>query len=695
MAFAAAARRSLGSRLSGHLPGSLHAALPHLLTAPDSSGEPRDHFPPRSPPPHLPLHQSSRTAKTLPPLLPFGIHLAGPPRRGFSSSGPHFDVGTILSDAADAVAPATAAAASFPSEVALATEGCSLSTTVVQHLIDAVHSSTGLNWSGFRGFYFLSFTVGKIYVDYIMFFNLCVGMKKDILAVKELVKSANDEKSNNEAIRGLIYVFKRLGLPGFVFILTPYTFTSLYFAISNMVEEVPSLKEGGALWFTDLTTPDALHIFPVLTSLFLMFRLEFDLHYAKTPMLNKMRTGKQVMRTLILLTVPLTASLPQAFSCYFVTWSFASLVHRIGDSCDMLLYLKIVIQQPAVNKLLFRGLIKPTCPKSDGSKGPTGEDSPRPIERPEQPHPTEGTKASDATVHRVGLYCAGDSADPERDRAAAGEPVEGYTEAKCKAIRPEMEAIKEEMNAMDPKSANEGKDKMTALFKKHGVSPFTPLKGLLIQGPIFMSFFFAIRNMIDNVPSMKGGGPLWFTDLTTPDTLYIFPVLTALIFWVTVELNLQEGMEGNPMASKMKNFSRGMALLTVPFTMNFAKISLVLADTMMFCSDKTVLIKDIQGIFCYWITSNLFSLTYGIVIRRPAVRKFCNLPALEAQSASAKKQMFNLFGGSKALPTAESPVAITGGPRSSLEQPDAVALGYRVKNPEKKAKSRGKSRRRR
>uniref|UniRef100_J3N471 Membrane insertase YidC/Oxa/ALB C-terminal domain-containing protein n=2 Tax=Oryza brachyantha TaxID=4533 RepID=J3N471_ORYBR len=243
---------------------------------------------------------------------------------------------------------------------------------------------------------------------------------------------------------------------------------------------------------------------------------------------------------------------------------------------------------------------------------------------------------------------------------------------KLSAIRPEMEAIQSEMNAMDPKSAQEGKVKMTALFRKNGVSPFTPLKGMLIQAPIFMSFFFAIRNMVDKVPSMKGGGALWFTDLTTPDALYIFPVLTGLIFWVSVELNLQEGMEANPMANKMKSFSRVMAILTVPFTMNFAK-----------------------GVFCYWITSNLFSLTYGIVIRRPTVRKFFELPALQANSASAGKQMFNLFGGSKALPAAESPVAITGGPRSSLEKPDAAALGYRVKNLEKKVKSRGKSRRRR
>lgn len=39
-----------------------------------------------------------------------------------------------------------------------------------------------------------------------------------------------------------------------------------------------------------------------------------------------------------------------------------------------------------------------------------------------------------------------------------------------------------------------------------------------------------------------------------------------------LKLNLQEGMEGNPMASKMKTFSRGMAFMTVPFTMNFAQV---------------------------------------------------------------------------------------------------------------------------
>ena len=42
--------------------------------------------------------------------------------------------------------------------------------------------------------------------------------------------------------------------------------------------------------------------------------------------------------------------------------------------------------------------------------------------------------------------------------------------------------------------------------------------------------------MVEKVPSFKGGGALWLTDLTTPDSLYLLPVLTGLIFLATVEV---------------------------------------------------------------------------------------------------------------------------------------------------------------
>jgi membrane protein insertase Oxa1/YidC/SpoIIIJ len=42
--------------------------------------------------------------------------------------------------------------------------------------------------------------------------------------------------------------------------------------------------------------------------------------------------------------------------------------------------------------------------------------------------------------------------------------------------------------------------------------------------------------MVEKVPSMQGGGTLWFTDLTTPDSLYIFPVLTGLTYLAKEEV---------------------------------------------------------------------------------------------------------------------------------------------------------------
>ncbi|KAJ0231399.1 Mitochondrial inner membrane protein OXA1 [Hirschfeldia incana] len=198
---------------------------------------------------------------------------------------------------------------------------------------------------------------------------------------------------------------------------------------------------------------------------------------------------------------------------------------------------------------------------------------------------------------------------------------------KLSLMKPRLEAIREEMQnkGMDQVTMAEGQKKMKNLFKEYGVTPFTPMKGMLIQGPLFICFFLAIRNMAEKVPSFQTGGALWFTDLTTPDSLYILPVITALTFLITVELNAQEGMEGNPMAGTIKNVFRGFALLTVPMTMSFP-----------------------QAIFCYWITSNLFSLTYGLVIKRPQVKKMLKIPELPPP-APGQQPSFDLFAALKKM----------------------------------------------
>ncbi|KAK7263515.1 hypothetical protein RJT34_31106 [Clitoria ternatea] len=250
--------------------------------------------------------------------------------------------------------------------------------------------------------------------------------------------------------------------------------------------------------------------------------------------------------------------------------------------------------------------------------------------------------------------------------------------SKLSIMRPHLEEIKQQMEgkSMDPVALAEGNAKMKKLFKEHGVTPFTPLKGLFIQGPIFVSFFLAITNMAEKVPSFKHGGAYWFTDLTTPDALYIFPVLTALSFLITVECNMQEGMEGNPAAGTMKNVSRVLAVLTVPFMMGFPK-----------------------AIFCYWVTSNLFSLTYGLVLKVPGVKETLRIPKPPAaEPTSAPQSPFSIFPALKQA--VKQATSTTNGPSSapvgSSKHSDkkissSSVISQRLRSLEKQAKGRKKN----
>ncbi|XP_017973829.1 PREDICTED: mitochondrial inner membrane protein OXA1 isoform X1 [Theobroma cacao] len=253
--------------------------------------------------------------------------------------------------------------------------------------------------------------------------------------------------------------------------------------------------------------------------------------------------------------------------------------------------------------------------------------------------------------------------------------------SKFTLLRPRLEEIKEQMQSkgMDPLTVAEGQKEMKKLFNEYGVTPFSPMKGLFIQGPIFISFFLAISNMAEKVPSFKCGGAYWFMDLTTPDDLYILPVLTALSFLITVECNMQEGMEGNPAAGTIKNVSRVLAALTIPFTMSFPK-----------------------AIFCYWITSNLFSLTYGLVLKAPGVKKALGVPEIpKPPPGAAQKPSVDLFAALKQAvkqgrPATQESTSLPVEPAKVSNQitSSSSAISQRLKSLERQVKGRKKNKKR-
>ncbi|XP_019085731.1 PREDICTED: mitochondrial inner membrane protein OXA1-like isoform X1 [Camelina sativa] len=65
-----------------------------------------------------------------------------------------------------------------------------------------------------------------------------------------------------------------------------------------------------------------------------------------------------------------------------------------------------------------------------------------------------------------------------------------------------------------------------------------------LQSWAFCCMGLTINKMAEKVASFKTGGALWFTDLTTADTSFIFPLLTGLTFWIAVECDAIAGFEG-------------------------------------------------------------------------------------------------------------------------------------------------------
>ncbi|PPR80661.1 hypothetical protein GOBAR_AA40056 [Gossypium barbadense] len=238
---------------------------------------------------------------------------------------------------------------------------------------------------------------------------------------------------------------------------------------------------------------------------------------------------------------------------------------------------------------------------------------------------------------------------------------------KMTAMKPRLVEMWELLASKDVNSLSvvEVQNEIKKLFKEYGSTPFTPMIGLFIRCSIFISSYLA------KMPSFKCGGAYWFTDLTTPDSLYVFPILTALTFLITVGCNMQDGMEGKPASATKKIVSSVLAILTVPFTRNFPK-----------------------AIFCYWITSNLFSISYGLVLKGPGVKK--------ALAATARRTSINPYSVlKKTLQQAktaaeEESASVSAAPTklSNRSTPSSSAINQRIKPLEKQVKGKKNNKKR-
>lgn len=147
--------------------------------------------------------------------------------------------------------------------------------------------------------------------------------------------------------------------------------------------------------------------------------------------------------------------------------------------------------------------------------------------------------------------------------------------AQMKKIQPEMKRLQEKYKGNQEALSRE----TLALYRKYQINPLSGCLPMLIQLPIFLALFNALRTSW----SLHGAKfVFWITDLSSKDPYYILPILMGAVMYFQQKGNIPAGTD--PAQAAMFKY---MPLIFTLLFMNFP-----------------------SGLVLYWLTNSL--LTFGI-----------------------------------------------------------------------------------
>ncbi len=159
---------------------------------------------------------------------------------------------------------------------------------------------------------------------------------------------------------------------------------------------------------------------------------------------------------------------------------------------------------------------------------------------------------------------------------------------RMQTIQPHVNALKERLKDNPKKMQKE----MMELYKEHKVNPMGGCLPMLIQLPIFVALFNALRNAVE----LKGASFLWMHDLSMPDTvavvaglpINILPIIMGgTMFWQ------QKMSTVDPAQAKM------MMFMPIIFTFIFYSFP--------------------SGLVLYWLVNNVLSIAQQYQVQRQKV----------------------------------------------------------------------------
>jgi YidC/Oxa1 family membrane protein insertase len=162
---------------------------------------------------------------------------------------------------------------------------------------------------------------------------------------------------------------------------------------------------------------------------------------------------------------------------------------------------------------------------------------------------------------------------------------------RMRALSPKLKEIQAKYADDRPKQS----EQTMALYKSEGVNPLGGCLPMLLQFPVFIGLFYALRSTIDLRQSPFFG---WIDDLSAPETLFEIPGVglpirvLPLIMGATMVLQQKiTPMQADPAQAKMM-------MTVMPIMMTF------------------VFYQFPSGLVLYWMVSNVLAITHQLIIGR-------------------------------------------------------------------------------
>ena len=158
---------------------------------------------------------------------------------------------------------------------------------------------------------------------------------------------------------------------------------------------------------------------------------------------------------------------------------------------------------------------------------------------------------------------------------------------KMQKLQPQMKAIQDKYKKYplrDPKR-QEMNVEIGELYKREGANPAGGCLPLVIQMP----FLFAFYSMLGNAIELRQAPFLWLHDLSSPDKLFIMPVVIVISTYLVQKMTPSAGMDPK---------QQQMMTLMMPLMIGFFSYSLP------------------SGLSVYWVVGNIIAIVQQYIMNR-------------------------------------------------------------------------------